>query len=169
MTGLFAFLAAVGLALFEPVGPWQPISGLLGAAVVLSVALALLTGRATGLAVGAALTCIRLGIHGVAGDRAPGLVASAFLLVVLVEMGADSIESRHVPMGAAGTLWRSAMTAAAAAAAVGLLSLVTAVEVAGSARFLIGLGAAVAVAASVLWLAGAAATSPTGPGHDPSE
>lgn len=169
LTGLCALLAAVGLALFEPAGPWQPISALLGATVVLSVALALLTGRATGLAAGAALTCVRVGIHGVAGDRTPGLVASAFLVVLMVEMGADSIESRHVPMATTSTLLRSAMTAAAAAAAVGVLSLVTAVDVGGSTRLLVGFGAAVAVAALVLGVARRAASPPPVAGHDPSE
>ncbi|MGA7269633.1 MAG: hypothetical protein WB239_01045, partial [Acidimicrobiia bacterium] len=123
----------------------------------------------TGLAVGAALTCVRLGIHGVAGDRTPGLVASAFLLILLVEMGADSIESRLVPMASTSTLLRSAMTAAAAAAVVGVLSLVTAVEVGGSTRLLVGLGAALAVAALVLWVAGPPGSPPQVGSQEPSE
>ena len=169
LTGLCALLAAVILALFEPTGPWQPISALLAWTVVLSVALALLAGRATGLAVAASLTCARLGIHGVAGNRTPGLVASAFLLILLVETGADSIESRRVPMAAPSALLRSTMTAAAGAGMVGVLSLVTAVEVAGSARFLVGLAAAVLMAGLMFWLVGPSPPTRADPTHKPSE
>jgi hypothetical protein len=169
LTGLGAILAAVGLALFEPAGPWQPIGALLAWVVVLSVALALLTGRATGLAVGASLTCIRLGIHGVAGDRTPGLVASAFLLIVLVEMGADSIESRRLPMATTGALLRSTMAAAAGAGVVGVLSVVSAVEVGGPARFVVGLAAAVAVGSVALFLARSGGNVPADADHTASE
>lgn len=162
-------VAAVALALYAPTGPWQPLSALLGWAVVLSVALALLTARATGLAVAASLTCIRLGIHGLAGDRTPGLVASAFLLILLVEMGADSIEARRIPVAASAALLRSTMVAAAAAGLAGVLSLVGAVEVGGSIRLLIGLVGAVAVAGAVLWLVGASGKGGPPSGQGPSE
>lgn len=169
LTGLCALLAAVGLALFEPGGPWQPLSVLLGWAVVLAVVVSLLTARATGLAVGASLTCVRLGIHGVAGNRTPGLVASAFLLILAVEMGADSIESRRVPIGAAGALLRSTMIAAAGGGLAGLLSLVTGVEVGGSVRFFVGLAAAVLVAVIVLGLVESGARAASRPDQEPSE
>lgn len=48
----------------------------------------------------AALLVVRAGIHGLAGDPSPALPVTAFLLVLVVELAALSLEARMIPLRA---------------------------------------------------------------------
>lgn len=116
--GAAAVVAAAGLAMFTPAGPWQPLSVLLGALAVVGVAVGVVTGRQAWLAGAVVLLVARVGVHGLADDLTPGLAATAFALVLMVELAAVSLEIRTVPRRVALAVVRSVILAAGAAVGV---------------------------------------------------
>lgn len=120
LTAAAAILAAAALALATPTGPWQPASVILGWMAVLAVATGVLAGIPTAVAVATALLLLRLGVHGLAGDRTPGLVLSAVLLLAIVELASASFEARMMPLLMRWVLLRLAVLAAFTVGVVGL-------------------------------------------------
>jgi hypothetical protein len=118
------------------------------------VAVSVVRGRPGAMAVAAAVFVARVGVHGIAGDRFPGLAVWAFLLVAIVELAAVSFEARQMPLVVDAALARAIFLAAGAGVVVGVLapgaglSLVT-----GTVQVLSGLGAAAAVATILVRLA----------------
>lgn len=127
LTGAGAIGAAVVLAAFTPAGPWQPVSVFLGWAAVVAVLVSVGVGKPAGLAAGSVLFVIRAGVHGLAGDRTPGLVLTGVLLALMVELAAVSFDLRVMPL--------SPLRAAARAAAVAVgAGFVVAISVTGLSR-----------------------------------
>ena len=85
---------AIGMvaAFFVPEGPWEPISAILGWTVPLLVAVGLTWGRPAAVVAAAAVFVVRIGVHGIAGDRSPGLAVSAVMLVAMIELAARDPE-----------------------------------------------------------------------------
>jgi hypothetical protein len=154
---------AVGVGLvaatFIVDGPWQPISVVSGWLAVLFLVASVVWGRPVGLMVAAALQVARVGVHGIAGERTPGLVVSAVLLVAMVELAAASFEARQMPLPFDTALARSILLAAVAGLAVGLVAVgVRSTPVTGAGAAIIGLVAALSAAGLLVWLA-----RPSGP------
>lgn len=116
--GAAAVLAAAGLAIFTPAGPWQPLSVLLGALAVVAVAIGVVTGGQGWLAGAVVILLARVGVHGLADDLTPGLAPTAFALVLIVELAAVSLEIRIVPRRVSLAVVRSVVLAAGAAVGV---------------------------------------------------
>lgn len=159
LTAAGAVGVGVVAATFIVDGPWQPISMVSGWLVVGFVGVSVVWGRPAGLAVAAALHVARVGIHGIAGDRTPGLVFSAVLLVAMVELATASFEARQMPLPLDTALARSILLAAFAGLAVGLVAVaVRSTPVTGAGGAIIGLVAALSAAGVLVWLA-----RPSGP------
>lgn len=123
LAGAAAVLAAAGLAMFTPAGPWQPLSVLLGSLAVVAVAVGVVTGRLGWPAGAVVLLLARVGVHGLADDLTPGLAATAFGLVLMVELSAVSLEIRVVPRRVLLAVVRSVVLAAGAAVGVEVILL----------------------------------------------
>lgn len=118
LVGAAAVVAAAGLAILTPVGPWQPLSVLLGSLAVAAVAIGVVTGRPGWLAGAVVLFLARVGVHGLADDLTPGLAATAFGLVLMVELAGVSLELRVIPRRIVLAVARSVIVAAGAAVGV---------------------------------------------------
>lgn len=159
LTAAGAVGAGVVAATFVVDGPWQPISMVSGWLVVGFLVVSVVWGRPVGLVMAAALHVARVGVHGIAGERTPGLVISAVLLVAMVELAAASFEARQMPLPFDTALARSILFAAAAGLAVGLVAVgVRSTPVAGPGAAIVGLVAALSAAGLLIWLA-----RPSGP------
>jgi len=118
LVGTAAIVATAGLAMFTPSGPWQPLSVLLGALAVAAVAIGVVMGRPGWLAGAVVLLLARVGVHGLADDLTPGLAATAFGLVLLVELAVLSLEVRVIPRQVSLAVVRSVILAVGAAVGV---------------------------------------------------
>lgn len=118
LVGAAAVVAATGLVMFTPHGPWQPLSVLLGALAVVAVAIGVVSGRPGWLAGAVVILLVRVGVHGLAGELTPGLAPTAFGLVLMVELAAVSLEIRVMPRRVSLAVVRSVILAAGAAVGV---------------------------------------------------
>lgn len=153
LTAALAVVVAVILAVVTPTGPWQPASVILGWSTVVLVGLGVAVGLAGPLAAGAVLTVVRVGVHGLAGDRVPGLVITSILLVVMVELALTSFETRVIPIHLPTAMGRLAVIAVVAGLVVVAVSgLAVDGGAAGAGGSLVALAAALAVGVVVYWL-----------------
>lgn len=153
LTAVMAVTVAVVLALLAPTGPWQPASMILGWGAVVAVALAVAVGMPGLLATGAVLMVVRTGIHGLAGDRVPGLVFSAVLLLVMFELALISFEARVIPVHLPSAMGRvGALAVVAGVVVASVSSLAVAGLDPGPGGSLVALAAALAAGLAVFWL-----------------
>ena len=153
LTAAGSLAVAVTAATFTVDGPWEPISMMLGWLVPMLLAIGLVLGRPGGVAAAAATYVVRIGVHGIAGDRTPGLAVSALLLVAMIELAAVSWDSRRMPIPLDGALARTVLLAAGAGLAVGLVAVGEPRALgSGAAPAVIGLMGAMAVTAILLRL-----------------
>lgn len=152
LIGLLALAPAVALAAMSVSGPWEPVSVAVGWTAVMLLALGIGAGYPSPVAVGMALLVARTGIHGLAGDRSPGLAISTVLILATVEMASLSFEARrmplHLPRGAA----RALAVAAGGGLIVGLAaSILDGPPLEGAGYRLLGLGLALALGSILVW------------------
>ena len=153
LTAVGAVGAAVASAAFVVEGRWEPVSLTLGWLVVALVASSVVLGGSAGLATAAALHVVRVAVHGVAGDRTPGLAMAAVLLVAMVELGAASLEARQIPLDLGSVLARVVIAVAGGGVAVAAVVIgVGSSAPVGGGSALMGLAAAMTAGGLVLWV-----------------
>ena len=151
LTAVGAVGAAVTSAAFVVDGRWESVSLVLGWLVVALVASSVLLGRSAGLATAAALHVVRVAVHGVAGDRTPGLTVAIVLLVAMVELGAASLEARQIPVEFGSVLAGALIAAAGGGTAVAAVAIgVDFSAPVGAGSALVGLAAAMTAGGLVL-------------------
>lgn len=157
LIGLLALAPAVALATMSVPGPWEPVSVAVGWTAVVLLAGGIVAGYPSPIAVGTALLVARTGIHGLAGDRFPGLAISTVLILATVEMASLSFESRRMPLD----LPRAVARALAAAAGGGLIvgvaaSILDGPQLEGAGYRLLGLALALVLGSTLVWSVGRA-------------
>lgn len=154
LIGVAALVPLVILAAITPAGIWEPLAVTLGWVAVACLAAGLIIGTPWGIGLGVTLAVVRTGVLGQAGDRSPGLVLSAVLIVLALELSSLSLEARTVPIDPVRSLGRVALTAAGAGVVVRVSAwLLRTPTPAGPGLLLVGLAAALASAGLVLHLA----------------
>jgi hypothetical protein len=123
----------------------------LGWVAVLCLVVGVIVGTPWGIGLGIALAVVRTGVLGQAGDRSPGLVVSAMLIVLALELASVSMEARAVPIDLGASLTRAGMAASGSGLVVWVAGrLLQAPTPAGPGLLLVGLAAAFTSAGLVL-------------------
>lgn len=156
-------VAASVMAALTPTGPWQPLSVILGWLAVALIVVGVVGGFPSWLAAGVAVLVVRTGVHGLAGDPAPGLALAALLLTLMLELAALSMELRLIPVRAWLGIVRAAVVALVAA--LGVAGVMALMEHVAGGNHLAALAAAGVVGLLVVGLGRAV---PAGGGDHPS-
>lgn len=151
LIGAAAIAPLLVLAVITPAGLWEPLALTLGWVAAACLAMGVIVGTPWGMGLGVALAVVRTGVLGQAGDRSPGLVVSAMLIVLALELASLSMEARMIPVDLGPSLVRAGMAATGAGLVVWVAGwLLQAPTPAGPGLLLIGLTAAFASAGLVL-------------------
>jgi hypothetical protein len=151
LIGAAATVPLVILAAITPAGIWEPLAVTLGWVAAACLAVGVIVGTPWGIGLGVTLAVVRTGVLGQAGDRSPGLVVSATLIVLALELASVSMEARTVPIDLGPSLIRAGMAATGAGLIVWIAGwLLRGPTPAGPGLLLIGLTAAFASAGLVL-------------------
>lgn len=153
LSAAVAATAGLFLALEGPIGPWQPLTVMLGSAGLIALLGALVTGYPWGLGVATVLFVLDAGVASVAeaGGVDPALTVAALML--MIEAGVTSFDARVRPVPVLLCLVRGFALATISAFVVLLARLaVTGVPVAGPYLPVIGLLAAAFGVGLLLWL-----------------
>ncbi|MFP3914965.1 MAG: hypothetical protein ACLFWM_08825, partial [Actinomycetota bacterium] len=108
-------------------------------------------GHTWAMGAGCATFLMRTGVHGLAGAGLADLVASAGLLLVVVELGSASLEGRSVPISAPASVARSLLVGGGGAGAVLVVAVLE--PVGWEVGAVVGLAAALVAALIVVALA----------------
>lgn len=174
LSAVAAVALGLGLAWHVPTGPWQPASLILGGLALVVLVLGLVTGSVGAVAGATVVFLIRVGIHGLAGDRGPGLVMTTVLILAMIELADHSFSARTGAVDLRSTMWWGVATVVFGAVTMAVTAPGPVGErLVGPWLSLAGVGAAVAAASVVLVVRRSidVAVSPTSysrDGHSPS-